>query len=211
MQADCRLKVCIHMLYIIAYGPYDGIIRISDSALTVFIQITKASISWFLFIGMTVYHLFFVMVVCYDYDSWIPKRFRKTETAENQRVQVLFEDLQMNVEKIKETLQSDGKINHKAEIDVKSQNDPLRIDDFKNFDLSFEPKIEQYPELNDMKRLIINGTFDWSKTAKSILFLKKHQCLDTLLRESLRIGATLFQILSDTVLVIYDSNTSLNV
>ena len=143
---------------------------------------------------MTVYHLFFVMVMCYDYDSWIPKRFRKTETAENQRVQVLFEDLQMNVEKIKETLQSDGKINHKAEIDVKSQTDPPRIDDFKNFDLSFEPKIEQYPELNDMKRLIINGTFDWSKTAKSILFLKKHHCLDTLLRESLRIGATLFQI-----------------
>ena len=115
----------------------------------------------------------------------------KTETAENQRVQVLFEDLQLNVEKIKETLQSDGKINHKVEIDVKSPNDPLRIDDFKNFDLSFEPKIEQYPELNKMKRLIINGTFDWSKTAKSILFLKKHQCLDTLLRESLRIGATL--------------------
>ena len=86
------------------------------------------------------------MVVCYDYDSWIPKRFRKTETAENQRVQVLFEDLQLNVEKIKETLQSDGKINHKVEIDVKSPNDPLRIDDFKNFDLSFEPKIEQYPE-----------------------------------------------------------------
>ena len=127
------------------------------------------------------------MMVCYDYDSWIPKRFRKTETAENQRVQVLFEDLQINIEKIKENLQSDGKINHKAEI--KSQNDPLRIDDFKNFDLSFESKIEQYPELNDMKRLIINGTFDWSKTAKSILFLKKHQCLDTLLRESLRIGA----------------------
>ena len=134
------------------------------------------------------------MVMCYDYDSWIPKRFRNTETAENQRVQVLFEDLQLNVEKIKETLQSDGKINHKAEIDVKSQNDPLKIDDFKNFDLSFEPKIEQYPELNDMKRLIINGTFDWSKTAKSILYLKKHQCLDTLLRESLRIGAALLQI-----------------
>ena len=147
---------------------------------------------------MAVYHLLFVMVVCYDYDSWIPQRFRKT--AENQKVQVLFEDLQMNVEKIKETLQYEGKINEKAEIDMnsKSQIDPLKIDDFKNFDLSFEPKIEQYPELNDMKRLIINGTFDWSKTAKSILFLKKHQCLDALLRESLRIGAALFQILSDT-------------
>ena len=53
-------------------------------------------------------------------------------------------------------------------------------------DLSSEPEIEKYPELNNMKRSIINGTFDWSKTAQSILFLKKHQCFDSLLRESLR-------------------------
>ena len=53
-------------------------------------------------------------------------------------------------------------------------------------DLSTEPKIEKYPEVSDMKRSVINGTFDWSKTAKSVLFLKKHQCSDSLLRESLR-------------------------
>ena len=54
------------------------------------------------------------------------------------------------------------------------------------YDVSSEPQIEKYPELNNMKRSIINGTFDWSKTAQSILFLKKHQCFDSLLRESLR-------------------------
>ena len=137
---------------------------------------------------MLVYHVFFVLVVCYDYDFWIPQRFRKTNIAENHRVQVLFEDLEMNVEKIKETLQHEGKINDEVEIKFNPQKDSLRIDDFQNFDLSLEPKIQQYPELNEMKRSIINGTFDWSKTANSILFLKKHKCLDTLLRESLRIG-----------------------
>ena len=33
-----------------------------------------------------------------------------------------------------------------------------------------------YPEKLDMERMVVNGTFDWSKTAKSVLFLKKHKC-----------------------------------
>jgi len=33
-----------------------------------------------------------------------------------------------------------------------------------------------YPEKLDMESMIVNGTFDWSKTAKSVLFLKKHKC-----------------------------------
>ena len=122
-------------------------------------------------------------MVCYGYDFGIPSRFGKTETAENQRVRVLFEDLQMNVEKIKESLQhEDEAVLTNPKHNINSRNEP-RIDDN---DLSSEPKIEMYPELNDMKRSIINGTFDWSKTAKSVLFLKKHQCVDSLLRESLR-------------------------
>ena len=33
-----------------------------------------------------------------------------------------------------------------------------------------------YPEKLDMESMVVNGTFDWSKTAKSVLFLKKHKC-----------------------------------
>ena len=36
--------------------------------------------------------------------------------------------------------------------------------------------IQMYPEKLDMESMVVNGTFDWSKTAKSVLFLKKHKC-----------------------------------
>ena len=35
---------------------------------------------------------------------------------------------------------------------------------------------DMYPEKEEAENMILNGTFDWSKTAKSILFLKKHKC-----------------------------------
>ena len=38
------------------------------------------------------------------------------------------------------------------------------------------PTIHYYPEKADAENSILNGTFDWSKTASSILFLKKHKC-----------------------------------
>ena len=43
-----------------------------------------------------------------------------------------------------------------------------------------------YLTLKDMENSIINGTFDWSKTARSVLFLKKHKCASSTLREALR-------------------------
>ena len=98
----------------------------------------------------------------------------------NDRVQFLLKDLQNNVERMKETLS-----NEEVPVSIQPEVDP-ESDLMRNNDLSSEPKIEKYPEVSDMKRSIINGTFDWSKTAKSILFLKKHQCSDSLLRESLR-------------------------
>ena len=52
--------------------------------------------------------------------------------------------------------------------------------------LEGQPQIEMYPSLKEMKSMIINGTYDWSKTARSILFLKKHKCASSTLREALR-------------------------
>ena len=46
--------------------------------------------------------------------------------------------------------------------------------------------LQMYPSLEDMKSKILNGTFEWSKTARSILFLKKHKCASSTLRESLK-------------------------
>ena len=46
--------------------------------------------------------------------------------------------------------------------------------------------LPMYPSLNEMKSKITNGTFEWSKTARSILFLKKHKCASSTLREALR-------------------------
>ena len=48
------------------------------------------------------------------------------------------------------------------------------------------PTMQMYPSLKDMKSKILNGTFEWSKTARSILFLKKHKCASSTLREALR-------------------------
>ena len=49
-----------------------------------------------------------------------------------------------------------------------------------------QPTLSMYPSLHEMKSKIINGTFEWSKTARSILFLKKHKCASSTLREALR-------------------------
>ena len=151
-----------------------------------FFQITKVSISWFLFIALAIYHLCFVLVVYYGYDFRIPDaiRFRsKIGRNPNDRVQFLLEDLQNNVERMKETLSHEETLTGSSSIqpELEQENYLMGYND-----LSTEPKIEKYPEVSDMKRSIINGTFDWSKTAKSVLFLKKHQCSDSLLRESLR-------------------------
>ena len=171
--------------------------------------------------------------MCYGYDFRIPNSIRlknprdpdrETVTAldGHERVQVLLEDLQLNVERMKgtgrrsflergpsirlksvnpwqETLHKEGLEEMYNEIKNDYELDsPYHLEnDLKNelendleyglaYDVSSEPQIEKYPELNNMKRSIINGTFDWSKTAQSILFLKKHQCFDSLLRESLR-------------------------
>ena len=97
----------------------------------------------------------------------------------------MLEDLQNNVERMKETLSHDDALTESSSIQPEVEPESYLMGDN---DLSTEPKIEKYPEVSDMKRSIINGTFDWSKTAKSILFLKKHQCSDSLLRESLRNG-----------------------
>ena len=48
------------------------------------------------------------------------------------------------------------------------------------------PTLQMYPSLEDMKSKILNGNFEWSKTARSILFLKKHKCASSTLREALR-------------------------
>ena len=45
---------------------------------------------------------------------------------------------------------------------------------------------QSYLSLKDMKNSIVNETFDWSKTARSVLFLKKHKCASSTLREALR-------------------------
>ena len=44
------------------------------------------------------------------------------------------------------------------------------------------PTLQVYPSLEDMESKILNGTFEWSKTARSILFLKKHKCASSTLR-----------------------------
>jgi len=36
--------------------------------------------------------------------------------------------------------------------------------------------IQMYPEKLDMEDMVVNGTFYWTKSAKSVLFLKKHKC-----------------------------------
>ena len=46
--------------------------------------------------------------------------------------------------------------------------------------------IQMYPSLKEMKKSVVDGSFDWSKTARSILFLKKHKCASSTLREALR-------------------------
>ena len=45
---------------------------------------------------------------------------------------------------------------------------------------------QSYLSLKVMKKSIVDGTFDWSKTARSVLFLKKHKCASSTLREALR-------------------------
>ena len=62
------------------------------------------------------------------------------------------------------------------------KNLPSRNDN-KDDEVEPQSEIKMYPSLKEMEKSVINGTFDWSKTARSILFLKKHKCASSTLRQ----------------------------
>ena len=66
------------------------------------------------------------------------------------------------------------------------KNLPSRNDN-KDDEVEPQSEIKMYPSLKEMEKSVINGTFDWSKTARSILFLKKHKCASSTLRQDIKV------------------------
>lgn len=66
------------------------------------------------------------------------------------------------------------------------KNLPSRNDN-KDDEVEPQSEIKMYPSLKEMEKSVINGTFDWSKTARSILFLKKHKCASSTLRQVIKV------------------------
>ena len=64
--------------------------------------------------------------------------------------------------------------------------DNLLVNIRDNLQETIKNDFEMYPSLKEMKTSVVNGSFNWSKTARSILFLKKHKCASSTLREALR-------------------------
>ena len=69
---------------------------------------------------------------------------------------------------------------------IEIYNDQLYFEDKSTSEVENKHLPKTYLELDEMKASIINGTFDWSKTARSILFLKKHKCASSTVKEALR-------------------------
>ena len=142
----------------------------------------KGSISWILLAALAVYHLCYVVIT--NRTETYAQPLQETDRTFTE----LYPSDSREAEDTNKTVFEDDLVKLTTSV-VDNVND-LEIGANQEItnELLFEPEVEMYPEVDEMKSSIINGTFDWSKTARSILFLKKHKCASSTLREALRIG-----------------------
>ena len=120
-----------------------------------------------------------------DYYEDAPEYDLKDDLVDNPEDDLGDEQTDDLEDHLKNDLEDDNKDNL-AEDYGDNLNDNLEV----NIGTELEDKnkiyTDMYPSLKEMKKTVVDGSFDWSKTARSILFLKKHKCASSTLREALR-------------------------